>query len=577
MNKYRPLTASEIEALEARGNSAENWSGIRVTEGFSPSQLSCSRLEGKVQIGRQTRITNSTIKNYILGDNTLIEGVTRLECRSHSRFGNGVRVATMNECEGRQVMIYERLSAQLAYILALYRHRPRTITRIEKLIDQWAEEHGSDFGEVGCDCRLTGCRFLREVRVGNRVTLDGVSALENGTVCDDACVGVDVKAYDFILAEGSRVNNGVIIERCFVGESVILDKGFSASESLFFANSHCENGEAASIFAGPYTVSHHKSSLLIAGLFSFFNAGSGSNQSNHLFKSGAVHQAVHLRGCKFASGAYIMAPALEGAFTMILGHHSYHHDTSVFPFSYLIEKEGRSMLMPGANLTSYGAVRDMEKWPKRDKRRIKRDRINFQEYNPYIGQSFIQAVNTLYTLRDRDPDAELYTYKKVFMKPALLNRGLKLYQKAVVATLGDLLSRGSASEAEFGNGRWVDLAGQYLPKEAVDQLLERVDQEQLSTLESIEKRFDFLFSRYDDYAYQWALGLYGSLLGHTPSAEEIREAIESGRNTHQAMREVTEKDRLRDCSLEMAVGYGLDCDTPEEIKADFCNVRGLSI
>ena len=45
---------------------------------------------------------------------------------------------------------------------------------------------------------------------------------------------------------------------------------------------------------GPYTVSHHKSSLLIAGMFSFFNAGSGSNQSNHLFKSGAVHQACLL-------------------------------------------------------------------------------------------------------------------------------------------------------------------------------------------------------------------------------------------------------------------------------------------
>jgi len=121
-----------------------------------------------------------------------------------------------------------------------------------------------------------------------------------------------------------------------VGESCRLDKGFTAAESLFFANCHCENGEAASIFAGPYTVSHHKSSLLIAGMFSFFNAGSGSNQSNHLFKSGAVHQAVHLRGCKFASGAYIMSPAIEGAFTMVKGNHADHHDTAIFPYSYLM-------------------------------------------------------------------------------------------------------------------------------------------------------------------------------------------------------------------------------------------------
>ena len=74
-------------------------------------------------------------------------------------------------------------------------------------------------------------------------------------------------------------------------------------------------------------------------MFSFFNAGSGTNQSNHLFKCGAVHQAVHRRGCKFASGAYVMSPAIEGVYTMIMGRHTHHHDTSVFPFPDLLEQE----------------------------------------------------------------------------------------------------------------------------------------------------------------------------------------------------------------------------------------------
>ena len=38
--------------------------------------------------------------------------------------------------------------------------------------------------------------------------------------------------------------------------------------------------------------------------------------------------------------------------------------------------------MPGANLTSFGAVRDIEKWPARDRRTVCRDIINFEEYNP---------------------------------------------------------------------------------------------------------------------------------------------------------------------------------------------------
>lgn len=575
MHVYRGLTAPEISRLEELGNSSTDWSKIEVAPDFVPQQLLRSRLEGVVRLGSGVAVRNSTVRNYLLGAGTTVESVTLMECRRRSSFGNGVPVATMNECEGRQVKIYDRLTAQIGYVLALYRHRPQTVRKIEEWIDAYAGERSSELGEVGRDCSIVGARFIREVRIGDGVTVDGASALENGTLCDGVHVGVDVKAYDFIMAEGAKVSNGVTIERCFIGESVILDKGFSAGESLFFANTHCENGEAASIFAGPYTVSHHKSSLLIAGMFSFFNAGSGTNQSNHLFKSGAVHQSVHLRGCKFASGAYIMSPALEGAFTMILGHHSYHHDTSVFPYSYLIEKEGRSMLMPGANLVSYGAVRDIEKWPKRDKRRVKRDRINFEEYNPYVCQSLVAAVDTLNELAEAEPDAELYTYKKVFIKASLLHRGVKLYNKAIVASLGAMLGRGGSAEGCDGSGRWLDVAGQYITKRAVDALLADVDDGRIASLDGMTARFGEFFDRYDDYARDWALGLYARLLGHTPSPEEIREAVEAGENAHAAMRRTTDADRDRDCSMEMAVSYGLDCDDPEEVRADYRNVRGL--
>lgn len=574
---YRKLTASEIAALERAGNRSTEWQKIEVSGHFSPDQLSHSCLEGRIRIGEGVTIRNSTLCNYTIGPGTHIESVTRMECRHRSSFGNGVMVATMNECEGRRVKIYDRMTAQTAYVLALYRHRPETLRRIEAWIDARAEALSAETGEVGRDCTIVGARFIREMRIGDRVTIDGASALENGTLCNDVRIGVDAKAYDFIAAEGARIANGATVERCFVGESVILDKGFSAGESLFFANSHCENGEAASIFAGPYTVSHHKSSLLIAGMFSFFNAGSGSNQSNHLFKSGAVHQSVHLRGCKFASGAYIMSPALEGAFTMILGHHSYHHDTSEFPYSYLIEKEGRSMLMPGANLASYGAVRDIEKWPKRDKRRVKRDRINFEEYNPYICRSLVSAVNTLNTLSEADPDAEIHTYKKVFIKAQLLRRGLQLYHKAIVAALGAMLSKGAATPECDGRGRWLDMAGQYITKRAVDELLDAVDRGETNSLEAMDGRFGTFFDRYDDYAHDWARSLYTELLGHEPNAEEIREAVEAGANAHAAMRRTTDADRDRDCSMEMAVSYGLDSDSPDEVRADYCNVRGLPL
>ena len=565
----RKLTHTEIEAIERLGTTAEDWSKIRVAEDFRPEQLQQSRLGGEIELHSGARIIRSYVSNYRIGARTTIEQITALQCREASTFGNGVRVATMNECEGRAVKICDTMSAQVAYLMALYRHRPLLIERLEEAVEQVVNARRDILGTVGEDCFISGARFLREVRIGNRVTIDGASALVNGTLLDDTKIGVDVKAYDFIIVEGARIANGATIERCFVGESCILDKGFTAADSLFFANSHCENGEAAAIFAGPYTVSHHKSSLLIAGMFSFFNAGSGSNQSNHLFKSGAVHQAVHPRGCKFASGAYIMSPALEGAFTMVMGHHSRHHDTSEFPYSYLLEKEERSFLLPAINLTSYGTVRDIDKWPKRDRRKVMRDVINFEAHNPYTTYAMLQAVDRLHTIEEQNPDSPVYSYNRVQIRAAALQRGRALYNRAIVVALGAMLEKGASSERYDGSGRWLDVAGQYISKRVVEQIIDQIESGELTTIGEVDNAFRIFAVHYDDYAHSWAEEVYASLLGHTPTVEEIQEAIEAGRNAAETMRRTTDADRDRDYAPDMAVSYGLDCDTPEERMADF--------
>lgn len=567
------MTPAEISAAESLGSSAEAWSQVRVSEDFTPFQLLQSHLEGTVEIGSGAHIIRSRVCNYRIGEGALIEGVTALECRRRSTFGNGVGVATMNECGGRTVRIFDRMSAQIAYLMAVYRHRPQTVAALERMVEAYAEAGASEMGSVGRNTRIVGAKFIREVRIGDEVCIDGASILENGTVCDGAHIGVDVKAYDFIAAEKAHIDNGSIVERCFVGESCRLDKGFTAVDSLFFANSHCENGEAASIFAGPYTVSHHKSSLLIAGMFSFFNAGSGTNQSNHLFKCGAVHQAVHRRGCKFASGAYVMSPAIEGVYTMIMGRHTHHHDTSVFPFSYLLEQEGRSALLPGANLSSYGTVRDIEKWRQRDKRSAGRDLINFETWNPFVGNALAAGLDALRTLYDSNPDAQSFIYNSVHIKLTGLRRGIQRYEQALAATLGDLLARGG--DGYDGRGAWIDAAGLYLARSCMEELLDAIEQGAVTTPEALTERLRAFAEHYDDYARSWALDILARRLGHTPDAAEIERAVVEGKAAQQELQRLAEADRAFDCSFDMAVGYGLDAATDDERKADFRAVRGL--
>ena len=575
---FRNLTDSEVARLEAAGNRSDDWSGVMVSDDFRTEQLSGCRLSGRVLIDSGARITDSSVSGYRIGERSVVRSVTLLECRHRSPFGNGTAVETVNECGGRRVLIHDRMSAQAAYMAAMYRHRPNLVAKLDAMAVRRGEEVSSETGTVGSDCQIVGARIIREVRIGNGVTIEGASLLENGTLLDGARVGADVKARDFIAAEGSVMDNGAICEKCFIGEAATVGNGFTAANSLFFANSHCENGEAASIFAGPYTVSHHKSTLLIAGIFSFFNGGSGTNQSNHLFKGGAVHQAVHPRGCKFASNAYVMAPAAEGPFTMVMGRHVKHHDTSEMPFSYLVESNGVSMLMPAMNLRSYGTARDIAKWPQRDRRSVRRDVIDFEEFNPYLTGRVICAAESLRHMGDSQPDEQLYHYHNTFIKASMLRMGIKLYEKYIACALGQILSNGTEGRTDNTGeayGKWVDMAGQYISKAAVERLIDDIEAERVTTPEEIDARLRRFDGERLQHERAWALAELARMLGHKPSEEEIAECIARGEEAHRSLCETVEADLQRENSADMSVGYGIDSDSEQERMEDFKRVRGL--
>ncbi|MFI3285794.1 MAG: DUF4954 family protein [Rikenellaceae bacterium] len=576
MMGFRELKVEERIELERRACFAEDWDQVIVSNCFSVSQLSLCRFAGRVIIGAGSRIHNSSIVNYALGEGCHIESVSLIECQGESSFGNGVSVASLNECGGRSIKIYDSLTAQIAYISTIYRHRTEVINRINSMVEEYATQHKSSMGSIGQAVRIVGAGIIRNVKIGNNVTIEGSSILSNATLLDGVYFGADVKAHDFIAVEGAKVDNGATIERCFVGENVILSNGFTAVDSLFFASSHCENGEAASVFAGPYTVSHHKSSLLIAGFFSFFNAGSGSNQSNHLFKCGPVHQGVHLRGCKFGSSAYVMLPAINGAFTSVIGSHNSHHDTSDFPFSYLVNKEGRSTIIPAANISSYGYQRDTEKWVKRDKRRVKRDILNLEPHNPYIATMVIDAINTTNQMLDKNPDAQSYIHNKAVISANNLQRGLSLYNKAIAASLGEMLSYDDPSREGLGRCRWVDVAGQYITKSYMESTLDAVERGELNSLDQIDQLFGEFARSYNAYAYDWAVGILTELLGHAPSTEEIASTIKAASRTQEEILAMANRDKMRDSSDAMSISYGMDSGKNiEERLADFRAVRDL--
>jgi len=418
--EFRLLSPEEISQLTSQGCTCDDWSKVEVAEGFDVSRVKSAHFGGQVRLGvlesettftsgvtKRAGITNawiyncrvgnnvyinnvrSYIANYVIEDDVAIENVDVLAVEGESSFGNGTEIEVVNEAGGREVPIYDYLSAQTAYIIAFYRHRPKVIENLQKMIARYTTSVTSSVGVVAKGARILNCGIIKNVRIGPAAVLEGANRLENGSVnsCpeDPVYVGPGVFAEDFICCSGCEVTDGTIISKCFVGQGTVLAKQYSAENSVFFANCGGFHGEACAIFAGPYTVTHHKSTLLIAGLFSFLNAGSGTNQSNHMYKLGPVHQGVVERGSKTASDSYMLWPAKVGAFTVVMGRHYRNSDTSDLPFSYLIEHEDESILAPGVNLRSVGTVRDARKWPKRDRRKDPRklDRINFKLLSPY--------------------------------------------------------------------------------------------------------------------------------------------------------------------------------------------------
>lgn len=111
------------------------------------------------------------------------------------------------------------------------------------------------------------------MKIGDYATIENSARLENGSVNSKreapVFIGDSVIAQDFIVSSGAKIADAAKIIRCFIGQACQVTHNFSAHDSLLFSNCAFENGEACAIFAGPFTVSMHKSSLLIAGMYSF--------------------------------------------------------------------------------------------------------------------------------------------------------------------------------------------------------------------------------------------------------------------------------------------------------------------
>ncbi len=606
MNIMRQLTDEEIRVLEDRNCWAEDWTNVHVSDDFKPNYMHRVMLYGEISIGdfdknievsrgflKHSGINNATLRNVNIGDNCLIENiggfinnytigddcyisnVSAMETTDGATYGEGNLISVLNEVGDGNVILFSDLNSQFAAFMAKHFGDKPLKDAIRRLINEEIARKRHDQAYIGNHVKIVNTKEITNTVVYDDCEINGAARLSDCTILSSPAssvyIGTGVICENSIISEGSSIINSVKIQDCFVGEACQISNGFTASSSVFFANSYMSNGEACAAFCGPFTASHHKSSLLIGGQFSFYNAGSATNFSNHAYKMGPMHYGILERGTKTASGAYVLMPAYIGTFSVCFGKLMYHPDTRNLPFSYLIAYGDTMYLSPGRNITTVGLYRDIRKWPKRDVRPVgsQKSIVNFDWLSPFSVGEIVKGKQILEKLLDASGEnVTTYTYHNYVINASSLNKGIKYYDIALRIYMGAVLKRvikksGTVEPptTTVGLGKWNDLSGLLLPESEEMRLIDDIKSGEIETIQEVTDRFKEINCNYREYQWAWT---YQMILDYYHLSEITDADIERIREDYVRARRAWIAEIRKDAEKEYAMG-----DVEKHVLDDF--------
>ena len=605
MRDYRFLTDDEIRVLENNSCWAEDWQRVQVAEEFSPYNFHRVIFYGDIRLGvfekqvevskgfvKHSGINDATLRNVTVGDNCLIEkvgnfinnytigndcyisNISTMETTEGASFGEGHLISVLNEMGDGNVVLFHDLNSQLAAFMVKYFKDKQLKDSLTRLINEEIRFTQPERGTIGNGVKIINSKEITNTVIKEDCEINGAARLSDCTILsskdDSVYIGTGVICENSIISNGCSITNSVKMQDCFVGEACQITNGFTAEASVFFANSYMANGEACAAFCGPFSASHHKSSLLIGGEFSFYNAGSNTNFSNHAYKMGPLHYGTLERGTKTASGAYVLMPAKIGAFSVCFGKLMNHPDMRCLPFAYLLAYGETMYIVPGRNITTVGLYRDIKKWPKRDKRAAssRKSIINFDWLSPFTVGEIVEGKKILENLRQAGGNnVSSYNFQEYIINASSLKKGIKYYDIALRIYMGAVLKRAVKGDwlgkpmGEIGLGQWNDLSGLLLPASEEERLLNDIKNGTVESIREVLDRFNDINEHYREYQWTWT---YQLILDYYGLDELNDAAIQRIREDYVKARRAWIAEIRKDAEKEFAMG-----DVEQEVFDDF--------
>ncbi len=476
----------------------------------------------------------------------------------------------INEYGGRAVMPFDGMTAGDAYLWAKFRDDTRLLERLGEMTQHSFDSRRGFYGTVGDRCVIKNCRIIKDVKVGPCAYIKGANKLKNLTINSSADeptqIGEGVELVNGIIGRACRVFYGCKAVRFVMGDCTNLKYGARLIHSYLGDNSTISCCEVLNGLIFPAHEQHHNNSFLIAALVkgqSNIAAGAtiGSNHNSRApdgeveagrgFWPGLCVSVKHF--CRFAS-------------FVLLAKGDYLAELDVpLPFCLVSNDTAADVLriMPAYwwMHNMYALARNNAKFPKRDNRQRKVQNIEFESFAPDTAEEIFHAVTLLeeWTAKahlraqagssegtgkaelaelgrellsgpaepiDRlevlGENIEHSNRKVVILKPRQGYRAYReiLHYYAVKNLLAWMQEHRGANLAAMSDAlagerkkNWVNLGGQLIPAEDIEELKADIKSGTINTWDAVHQRCDQLWERYPLEKQRHAFATLLRLLG----------------------------------------------------------------
>ncbi|MBQ6780576.1 MAG: DUF4954 family protein [Treponema sp.] len=475
---------------------------------------------------------------------------------------NRIWIGVCNENDARAILPFELMIPADAFLWSRYRDDEELLKKFVRMTEYGFSKKRNTFGIVEDDAVIKNCTLLKDVKVGKNAYIKGAFKLKNATLLsspeEPTQIGEGVELVNGIVGYGSRIFYQAVAVRFVIGRNCQLKYGARLLNSVLGDNSTVSCCEILNNLIFPFHEQHHNSSFLIAStVCGQSNVASGAT-------IGSNHNSRSPDGEMFAGRGFW--PGLCSDFKhnsrfasfVLVAKGSYQHELNVtYPFA-LVASNGANQpvsIIPGYwfMYNMYAIARNKSKFQKRDKRKVKVQHIETDPFAPDTMQEVIFALQRITELTGRYLQAhgdekavaatnaeDLYLVAKEFLQQnpdaqfiledsrcqkkfgALIYkpvRGCQEYVKILkyfaVSSLIDYCSLrhiAMLSQAELERieqmplyTSWVNVGGQVMPEEKVDELLSLIKTEAIYNWEQVHAFYEETYALYPTYKTTYAI------------------------------------------------------------------------